>query len=89
MREYSKTYPQELKSETTNGGSPELHTTVRAAIFVASRCQINLDTEGRKIRGCGLRTAIFLQGRPNVVLEDFHAKLTKVLCCATLDFETS
>jgi hypothetical protein len=49
---------------------------------------VNLDTSGKKVRGCGLRTEVFLQGKPNVLLEDFHLKLQKILGIATLDFET-
>ena len=49
---------------------------------------MNLDTSGKKVRGCGLRSAVFLQGKPNILLEDFHAKLQKILGVATLDFET-
>ena len=75
-----------MQEETANGGSPELHATVRSAILVASQCQIYLKSNGEESRGCGLSTALFLQGRPNVPIEDFHKKLESIIQVAGLRY---
>jgi len=75
-----------LQEETNNGGSPELHATVRAAILVASQCQVYFKNNGEEIRGCGLSTALFLQGRPHVPIEDFHNKLQSIIEIAGLRY---
>jgi hypothetical protein len=46
-----------------------------------------MTSDGVPVRGCGLRTAIFLQGRPNVLIEEFYKKLTKLLDIAKLELD--
>jgi hypothetical protein len=66
-------------SEGLNELGVEIHATVRAAILIASKYQVTQKTDGTTIRGCGLYTSMFLEGRPKVLIEDFHEKLQTML----------
>ncbi len=48
---------------------------------------MQITNDGRQIRGAGLRTAVFLQGRPQILIEDFHFKLVRILEVAKLELE--
>ena len=43
-----------------------VHTTIRAAILIASKCQVYPTKDGQFVRGCGLSTSTFLRGRPQI-----------------------
>jgi len=70
LKEYFKKNPQECL--TADVSSTELHVTVRAAILIAAKCQTNTADDGRTVRGCGLSMTLFLHGRPQILIEDFH-----------------
>lgn len=75
------------QDEANNDDDVMLHTTVRAAILIASKCQVFQTDDGTQIRGCGLSTSTFLQRRtgPQIKIEEFQKKLQEVRLDANLE----
>lgn len=64
-------YYAKHEDEATNKDDLVLHTTVRAAILISSKCQVFQTEDGTRVRGCGLSTSTFLRGRPQIQIEEF------------------
>jgi hypothetical protein len=60
---------------------------VRAAILIATQHVVTKRKDGSLIRGCGLNTFSFLEGKPTVLLEEFSEKLQLILRDAKVEFE--